>query len=352
MIKHDPLRIGERHAGTGHPCFIIAEIGLAHYGVLGLAHAYIDLAAQAGADAVKFQTHLPACESSTEESFRVPISSQYQSRPEYWAKTSFTADQWAELAAHSRQAGLVFMSTPFSEEAIAMLAKIGQDIWKVASGEVCNPPLLRTMAATGKPILLSSGMSPWLELDAATSLLEGMRSAFAVLQCTSKYPVAPAEVGFNVMAEIRHRYGCLTGLSDHSGQAAIGIAAVAQGASFVECHLTFDKHIFGPDVAASLTGPDFTRMTQGIRAVEESLAHPLSKDAIADHLDPVRKLFTKSIGAARPLSAGTPLSSDGIRALKPGTGIPISELNTVMGRILKVPKKTGELIRWQDLANA
>src|SRR4051812_45160420 len=162
-------------------CLVIAEIGQAHDGSLGTAHAYIDAIAEAGADAVKFQTHIAAAESTPGEPFRVKFSPQDATRYDYWKRMEFTEPQWHALAEHARERGLIFLSTPFSSEAVELLARVGVPAWKVGSGEVTSLPLLAQMAATKLPVLVSSGMSSWEELDQATKTIQEAGAPCAVL---------------------------------------------------------------------------------------------------------------------------------------------------------------------------
>ncbi len=156
-----PIRIADRTVGAGQPCFVVAEVGQAHDGSLGACHAYIDAAARAGVDAVKFQTHIANEESSPDEPWRVKFSPQDETRFAYWKRMEFPAAAWAGLAQHAADKGLIFLSSAFSTAAVELLEKLGMPAWKVASGESTSLPLLRRMALTGKPVLLSSGMSPW-----------------------------------------------------------------------------------------------------------------------------------------------------------------------------------------------
>jgi len=201
-----------------HRVAVIGEVGQAHDGSLGTAHAFIDAIADSGADAVKFQTHIAAAESRTDEPWRVKFSYCDDTRYEYWKRMEFTPQAWDGLRQHAQDRGLVFVSSPFSLEAVELLRRVGVAAWKVASGEVANPQLLDAVAQAGQPVLLSSGMSGWFELDAAVARLRAAGAGpLAVLQCTSAYPVAPQRVGLNVLGEIQQRYGCVAGLSDHSG---------------------------------------------------------------------------------------------------------------------------------------
>ena len=234
-------------------CSIIAEVAQTHDGSLGTAHAYIDAAARAGASAIKFQTHIADAESSPDEPWRIKFSRQDATRFDYWKRMEFTAEQWNGLAAHAREKNLLFLSSAFSVEAVELLKRVGVAAWKVGAGEVTNLPMIERMAQTGKPILLSSGLSTWSDLDQAAEVARRYGSELAIFQCTTAYPCPPEKVGLNVLSELRSRYRCPVGLSDHSGTIYAGLAAAALGASFIEVHITFSRECFGPDVPASVT---------------------------------------------------------------------------------------------------
>ncbi len=228
-------------------CFIIAEVAQAHDGSLGSAHAFIDAIAQAGADAVKFQTHLADAESSQLEPFRVKFSRQDETRYDYWKRLEFTEDQWEGLARHAEGRGLVFLSSPFSLKAVELLDRLGMRAWKVASGEIANAPMLDRMAFTGKPILFSSGMSGLGEIRWAMDRVRSKVSEVSVMQCTTAYPCPPEKVGLNMLDVLRREFRCPVGLSDHSGTIFPGLAAVTLGIEVLEIHVTFNRDMFGPD---------------------------------------------------------------------------------------------------------
>ncbi len=329
------IEIEGRAIGPGRPCFLVAEVAQAHDGSLGTAHAYIDAVARTGVDAVKFQTHIAAAESTSGEPFRVRFSPQDATRYDYWRRIEFTPEQWRGLAEHARQAGLVFLSTPFSDQAVDLLESLGMPAWKVGSGELTNLPLLRRLSATGRPVLLSSGMASWDQLDDAVRIVREAGAPLAVLQCTTAYPCPPERVGLNVLAELRRRYDCPVGLSDHSGTIYAGLAAAALGANLLELHVVFSRECFGPDVAASVTTAEMTQLTAGVRFIERALAHPADKNALADEMAPMRAMFGKSVVAARDLPAGHSLAARDLALKKPGTGIPAARVNELIGRRLK-----------------
>jgi len=316
-------------------CLIIGEVAQSHDGSLGAAHAYIDAVADAGADAVKFQTHIAAAESTPSEPWRVKFSYQDATRYDYWKRMEFTEEQWFGLARHANDRGMFFLSSAFSPEAVEILERVGVPAWKVGSGEVSNLPLLSRMARTGKPLILSSGLSDWDELDAAVNCARENGSTVAVLQCSTAYPCPPEQLGLNVIAELRRRYSCHAGLSDHSGTIYAGIAAAALGAKMIEVHVAFSRECFGPDVIASVTTPELKRLVEGVRFIERALAHPVDKRAMAEELSELRKVFGKSVVAARDLNAGDLIAAEDIALKKPGAGIPAARLNEVINRRLK-----------------
>ena len=349
MAESTHIKIGDRLIGSGEETFLIAEVGLAHEGSLGMAHSYIDAAATTGVDAIKFQTHVAEAESTAAEKFRVRVFPQDETRMDYWRRTAFEAKQWRDLAAHARDNGLFFLSSPFSLAAVEILESCDVPAWKVASGELNNEPLLDRMCATGKPLLISSGMSSWFELDRTIELVRNNQSDFALFQCTTAYPCPPEQWGLNVLDEMRQRYRCPIGLSDHSGTTTPGIAAVAQGASMLEFHIAFSNAQFGPDARASLTIERTAELVQAIRQLDVALGHPLNKDEQAKQLEPLHRLFTKSIVAARDLSAGTVLSEADLAMKKPGDGLPSCELPNLVGRTLRHPVQQDQQMQLSDL---
>lgn len=333
----------------GDGCFIVAEIAQAHDGSLGSAHAYIDSAARSGADAVKFQTHLAEHESTRAEPWRVRFSPQDETRFDYWRRMEFSPEQWSGLKDHADDVGIAFVSSPFSVQAVELLDRIGVDALKVASGEMSNIPLLEAMAATGRPVILSSGMSPWEEIDRAVEIISGTNNAFAVLQCTSEYPCPPESVGLNVITEIRDRYACPVGLSDHSGTIYAGLAAATIGIDVLEIHLTLSREMFGPDVPASITSAELATLVNGIRFIERAMENPIDKDSLATRMDPLRRTFMKSIVAARDLEEGQVLTESDLALKKPGTGLQPALLPIIVGRTIDRPYVRDEQIVFDDL---
>lgn len=330
-------------------CLIVGEIAQAHDGSLGFAHAFIDSIANAGADAVKFQTHIAAAESSPQEPWRVKFSYQDATRYDYWKRMEFTPEQWAGLKKHADDRGLKFLSTPFSIEAAELLNRIGVCAWKIASGEVNSHLLFNYILDTKLPVWLSSGMSSYSEIDAAAHRVLERGVPLTVFQCTSAYPCPPEKVGLNVLGEIRDRYGCGVGLSDHSGTIYPALAAATLGIDVLEIHVTMSREMFGPDVAASVTSGELRQIVDGIRFIEAMKANPVNKNAMAAEMDGMRKLFIKSIAVREDLPAGTVLTEQHLTMKKPGTGITADRLPEIVGRKLMRDVQAGSFLAEADL---
>lgn len=308
---------------------VIAEVGLVHDGSFGNARRLIDVAAECGADVVKFQTHIASAETLRD----APMPPYFTGEPryEYFERTAFTLEQWEALKTHCEGLQVEFLSSPFSVEALDLLEKIGVKRYKIPSGEVTNLPLLEVIARTGKPVLLSSGMSNWAELDAAVNTIIRHHDRLTVMQCTSEYPVPPERVGLNVMTEMRARYKLPVGLSDHTLTNHAAYAAVVLGASVIEKHFTLSRHLYGSDAKHSLEPPEFAEMARGIRAIETMLANPIDKDDVTRH-EGMKAIFEKSLVARVDIPAGARLTREMIGLKKPGTGIPAARLHEVLGR--------------------
>lgn len=343
------ITIADRTIHNGGRAFLIAEVAQGHDGSLGAAHAFIDVAADASADAIKFQTHIAAAESTLDEPFRVKFSQQDETRYDYWKRMEFSAEQWRDLADHARDRGLVFLSSAFSVQAVRLLAEIGAAAWKVGSGEVASADLLSAMTENGAPVLLSTGMSDLAEIAAAVSAIQERGSPLALLQCTSLYPTPLDQVGLNVITELQHRFALPVGLSDHSGTTFPALAAMARGAALIEVHLTLHPKAFGPDVPASLTPEQLHLLAEARDAFAEMDANPVDKDTLAADLKPLREMFGKSLAPARPLKQGEVLTADMLTTKKPATGIPPGEIDRMLGKRLRRDIPADRLLKTDDL---
>ncbi|MGN6385940.1 MAG: N-acetylneuraminate synthase family protein [Verrucomicrobiota bacterium] len=341
--------IGQREVGEGCPALIIAEIAQAHDGSVNIAHSFIDSIAEAGADAVKFQTHIAAAESSPQEQWRVPFSKQDASRYDYWKRMEFTPEQWRGLKEHADARGLMFLSSPFSLQAIELLSGLGMQAWKIASGEVRNELLLNAILKTKQPVLLSSGMSSWEELSQSVQVIRDAGVPLLLFQCTSAYPCPPERVGLNIISEMRERFDAPAGLSDHSGNIWPSVAAVTLGAKAVEVHVTWDRAMFGPDAVASVTFQELKQMVNGIRSIERMLTNPVDKEREAAAMTNMRQMFGQSLAAARDLQAGSAIQVEDLTSKKPLVGIPASDFAKVLGRKAGRLIRKGEFLQQADL---
>ena len=312
------------------PVSIIAEAGMNHDGSLGNAIRMAEVAAECGADAVKFQLHEARAETTRDAPS--PPYFRHETRWEYFERTSFSDEQWATLKEACDQVGIEFLCSVFSLEALWRLETLGVRRHKIPSGEVTNLELIRATAGTGKPVLLSSGMSSWGELDAAVA---ASGDEVTVLQCTSAYPTPPERVGLNLLDELRERYGKPVGFSDHSVGPNACLAAVALGATVVEKHFTLSKELYGPDAALALEPHELEELCDGVREIETMLASPVDKDDVEPYAE-MKEVFEKSVVTTREIPAGVVIEREMLAAKKPGTGIPAWMLPEVIGRKARV----------------
>jgi N,N'-diacetyllegionaminate synthase len=313
---------------TGHRIpYIIAEIGSVHDGSFGNACRLLETAAECGADAVKFQTHIAEAETLA----NAPSPSYFSAEPRtaYFNRTGFSQLQWRKLADLARSVQVDFLSSPFSHEAVDLLEGVGIAAYKIPSGEVSNIPLLEYIARTAKPVFLSSGMSSWVELDAAVSVLRG--SHLTLLQCTSVYPCPPEQVGLNVMRAMGERFRIPVGYSDHTMGFSAPIAAVALGASVIEKHFTFSRLMYGSDAKHSMEPEEFRRLCLELKDAGRMMSSPVDKDDMSLVSD-MKLIFEKSIVAAIDLPASTQIAHHHLAFKKPGDGIPASKYQDLIGR--------------------
>jgi N,N'-diacetyllegionaminate synthase len=307
---------------------IIAEIGSVHDGSFGNACKLIETAASCGAHAAKFQTHIAQAETLRD----APSPAYFKGEPrfDYFRRTGFTRAQWKELRNVCDANRIAFLSSPFSLEAVDLLEDVGVGAYKVPSGEVTNWPLLERIAATGKPVLLSSGMSSWHELDGAVDILRS-GGPLTVLQCTTAYPCPPERVGLNVIAEMRSRYNVPIGLSDHTTGMAAAFAAAALGADVIEKHLTFSRLMYGSDAANAMEPGDFRRFADGLGEIWAMRGAPVDKNDLAPYYD-MKRIFEKSIVTVRPIRVGHVIERIDLAFKKPGDGISAARYREIIGR--------------------
>ncbi|MCF0042158.1 N-acetylneuraminate synthase family protein [Dyadobacter fanqingshengii] len=323
--------------------YMIAEIGQAHEGSLGLAHSYIDALASSGVNAVKFQVHIAEAESSIHEPFRTTFSYEDPSRMDYWKRMEFSEEEWAGLKAHCEMKKLDFVASPFSISAVSLLERIGARAIKIGSGEMNNALLLSTAANMADTIILSSGMSSLAELDNVIAQMKN-KCSLSLLQCTSSYPTGPHQWGLNVIPALKERYQIPIGFSDHSGDIFASLAAVASGAEILEFHVTFDQRMFGPDSTSSINIDQVKQLVKGVRQIETALKCPVDKSDCSEYAT-LKTIFGKSLAINNDLKKGHIITLANLEAKKPaGYGILAAHFETVVGRQLK-----HDLLKWSFL---
>jgi len=328
---------------------VIAEIAQAHDGSLGSAHEYIDLIANAGANAVKFQTHIAHAESTIREPWRVKMSTSDKTRYEYWQRMEFKESEWVELKDHCNSRGLSFLSSPFSIEALDLLNRLGVEVWKLASGEVSNTPLVEAMIKTKKPIILSTGLSTWSELDEVVGLILGSDIDLTVLQCTSEYPCPPELTGLNLIQEYKKKWGCRVGISDHSGTIFPSLAAKTLGASVIEVHITSSRDSKGVDSPSSITPDELKVLVDGVKFLDLALANTADKTQLSASAQEMRRIFGRSIVANTDLEIGHLIQKSDLVYKKPGGGLTWKEIGLLIDRKILEPVSRDELITQEDV---
>ncbi|NQY73418.1 MAG: N-acetylneuraminate synthase family protein [Candidatus Margulisbacteria bacterium] len=313
---------------------IIAEIGNTHEGSVGLAKQFIKSAAECGVDTVKFQTHIFEAESLP----NAPNPPYFtgESRKEYFERTAFNLGQYKQLKEFAeKECHVRFISSPFSIEAVDLLEDLGIQEYKIPSGEVTNLPLLKRILRTNKPVLLSSGMSSWDELDRAVETLKlNGSSDLTILQCTSEYPCPPENAGLNILSEMKKRFNLPIGYSDHTLGTAIPVAAVVLGATVIEKHFTLSKRMYGSDAMNATEPHEFKKLVKAIRDIETSLHSTVNKDQKASELTIMKQTFEKSIVSASNLPKGHNIQDSDLAFKKPGSGIPAYSYQSLIGKVI------------------
>lgn len=328
--------------------YYIAEIGQAHDGSLGILHSYIDALANTGVSAVKFQMHIAEAESSIHEPFRVKFSYEDATRFDYWKRMEFTLEQWKGIKKHCDEVGLDFICSPFSVMAIDWLEEIGVKYYKIGSGEVNNLLLLEKISQTNKPVIISSGMSNFSELDTTVNFLKNRNVDFSILQCTTAYPTQPEQYGLNVIKELKNRYQVKVGFSDHSSKIATNVAAVALGAEILEFHVVFNKKMFGPDAKSSLTIEEIEQLVIDCNAIQKAIQNPVDKNNNAQFKD-LKSIFEKSLAINKSLPKGHILNLEDLEAKKPkGHGMDAQLFQQVIGKSLMKDLKKWDFLNIND----
>jgi sialic acid synthase SpsE len=338
------LQIADRVIGDRHPCFVIAEAGINHNGDVKLAAELVTAAAEAGADAIKFQTHFPE-----HEMLRGGVTAGYvgESLYELLTRTALSRQAHSDLRDLAAKQKILFLSTPFSREAADFLESLGVAAFKTGSGELTNLPLQRHIARKGKPMIISTGMSTPEEIDRTVQAVRMEGARFALMHCTSTYPTPLEHVQLGCIDWLKHVYGVPVGFSDHTLGTVMAFAAAARGAHLFEKHFTISRSLPGPDQQGSIEPEELSIVVRGIRGIE--LAQGSTKKIQPGEQD-VRNMALHSVVSVRDIAAGATIGPDDVWAKRPGTGIPARQLDDVIGRTAKSAIAKDQLIAWGDLA--
>lgn len=344
--------IGGRLVGPGHPAYVIAEAGSNHNRDLATAKRLIEVAAESGADAVKFQTYTAEGLYSrfTPTMSYLEDSELLQQKESVWELIKRVEIPWEwhdELAAHAKSCEIDFLSTPFQEEAVDLLESLDVPAYKIASYEVNHLPLIEKCAATGKPLLISTGMASLGDIERALDTAnEAGADQIAVMHCAINYPPEFSDLNLNAITTLASAFGVPIGWSDHTMGHTADVVAVALGAVVIEKHYTLSRDQDGPDHPFALEPHELTAMVQAIREAEASLGKSIKRVTVAEQ--EMYRLGRRSLVAARPIAVDTVIVREDIAVKRPGTGIPVHELDVVVGRRAGRSIEADEVLTWAD----
>jgi N,N'-diacetyllegionaminate synthase len=343
------VRIGDREVGGGASVYVIAEAGSNHDRDLDQAKRLIDVAAVAGADAVKFQTFASdriVAETSTRAKYLDGLLPPDKTMADLFRELELPREWHAELFRHATEAGLDFLSTPFDFEAIDLLDELGVKAFKVASYELWHLPLIREVASRGKPIICSTGMADLADVqEAVDTVAETGNDQLILLHCVVNYPPPFADLNLRAIQTLQTAFQVPVGYSDHSAGIAAPIAATALGASVIEKHFTLSRDLPGPDHRFAIEPNELTAMVRAIRDAHDALGSGIKRMAPAEE-----DLYTtarRSLFAARDIVAGTVLTEADIAILRPGTGIEVRDLRKLVGRTARRSIGRHEPLSWE-----
>ena len=326
---------------------IIAEAGVNYNGDINLAKRMVDVAAEAGADIVKFQTGKPENSISVnakKADYQEATTGTDESQLEMCKKLMLPDKDYPELVDYCNKKGIEFLSTPFDRESVDFLANLGVRKWKIPSGEITHLPLLVHIAKRGEPVILSTGMSTIEEIrDALSVLAENGANDITVLQCNTEYPTPFEDANITAMNTLKKEFGCNIGYSDHTFGITAPIAAVALGATVIEKHFTLDRHMPGPDQSASLEPDELKTMVKMIRETELALGDGEKKPSDSELKN--KDIARKSIVAKKSIKAGEIFSEENITCKRPGNGISPMKWNDIIGQTAKYDFEFDEQIR-------
>jgi N-acetylneuraminate synthase len=346
------IEIGRRRVGAGEPVYCIAEISANHNQNFETAVRIVQAAKDAGADAVKLQTYTPDTITiqSNRECFRVGGGTLWDGRSLYdLYQEAYTPWEWQpKLKRVADDLGMQCFSSAFDASAVDFLETMNVPAHKVASFELVDLPLIQKMAATGKPLIMSTGMATVAEIEeAVTTARRAGATQIALLKCTSAYPAPAEEMNLRTIPELARRFDVPVGLSDHTMGIAVPVAAVSLGACIIEKHLTLSRAAGGPDSAFSLEPEEFKAMVEGVRTAEKALG---SVHFGVSERESRSRVFRRSLFVVRDLKKGEPFTSENVRSIRPGDGLHTRHLAEVLGKTAALDIVRGTPLSW-DLVN-
>jgi len=350
MTSPEPsLTIGSRTVGGDGDVYVIAEVGANHNRDLDVAHEMIDVAAEAGADAVKFQTYSgDRIYSSKTPRFEYLKDVGDQTPAELLESLALPREWQAPLAERARERGLDFFSSPFDHEAVDELEEVGVPVYKIASFEIVDLGLIRRVAATGKPVIISTGMANMAEIDdAVTAARDAGASGVGLMQCTSVYPAPAERANLRAMETMRGAFGVPTGLSDHTEGISVAIAAAAVGAAFIEKHYTLDRSMKGPDHSFAIEPDELKAMVAGVRDARAALGDGLKEGPGPEESHEMFRLGRRSLIVVGDHPAGTRITGEMLTVKRPGFGIAPKEIERVIGRPFAVDVTHDDILTWE-----
>ncbi len=345
------VTIGPRRVGDGHPCYVIAEAGSNHNRDFDTARRLVDAAADAGADAVKFQTYSGANLYSTKAPTFDYLGPLGDKQPhQLLEEISLPRDWQPLLAEYCRERGIEFLSSPFDLDAVDELVAVGVAALKVASFELVDLPFIRYIAGTGRPVILSTGMATLGEVeDALEAVREGGSDEVVVLQCASVYPAPPRVMNLRAIPTMKAAFGIPVGLSDHSLGIHVPVAAVALGADMLEKHFTLDRSQTGPDHSFAVEPGELRDMVAQVREVEAALGDGRKRGPSPEEAVEMYSKARRSVVAACPIPAGTRVAREMLTVKRPGHGIKPKLIDTLVGRVAARDIDYDEVVTWDML---
>jgi pseudaminic acid synthase len=349
--QNPEFEIAGRKIGPGHPPYVIAELSANHNGKLAKALELIEAAAATGADAIKIQTYTP-------DTMTIPHNgAEFQIKGGLWDgyqlyqlyKEAYTPFEWhAQMFAKARELGITLFSTPFDETAVDLLASLDAPAYKIASFEAIDLPLIKYVAKRGKPMIISTGMANLGEIqEAVETAQDNGAGGLALLHCTSAYPAPIDQANVRIVPHLGTAFGVVSGLSDHAPGSAACVASTVLGGSIIEKHFTLARADGGPDAAFSLEPDEFKSLVEDCKSAWASLG---SVGYSVSEAERANTRFRRSIYAVKPIKAGQPLTTDNIRAIRPGFGLPPKHMPEIIGRTAARDIAYGEALTWSAIA--